>query len=337
MRAVWLVLGLLACKDKAKEPPKPKQEANPFYWAKCGVAIYDAEKAPLAARPQMLLAACYPCGDWKPLLTWNVDGGGKREDIEALMVKCDAFCTGDSKLKFIGGVDKARGTAANTPWRELGKACGAKVGAHPDDRFMSAPYFALDRIGRIAGKDDPGLSAKLATVALPLPAITVTGAGVELPEIDRVKLTATVAGDSVHVSSPHAELPTTGMPHITLVADAIHIGTLPSAKLTSDGIQVDVGTPPYPGEQATDKQLADKLKTLAGDKPVLLLAPRGMPAAKLLPIITASKGVPLHLAVRAPESPEGWSLPAQHPVPLDAESVGVAKTVQDLATALVTK
>src|SRR5690606_15234159 len=141
-------------------------------------------------------------------------GGPRREQIEQMMVACDAFCTGDSKLKFMAGIDKARGRGVNTPWRQLATACGEKVNGSADPRFMSAPFFALDRIARAAASKGGAIADKLAALELPLPAITISGAGVALPDAD-------------------AAVPNVGALHVTVLGDAIHVGTIPRAKLAA--------------------------------------------------------------------------------------------------------
>lgn len=338
MRAWWLIalLGALACKGKSAghqtgDGSGSSAGAARFAidWAACEKALDDAAASPLAARPQIVLAGCRVCGgDWQPLLRWNVEpesGGGKREQIEQLMVACNAFCTGDSKLKFMGGVDKARGQDVSSPWRRLAAACKDKVNAAPDDRFMSAPYFALDRIARAAAAQGGPLADKLAALELPLPALTISGAGVALPDADAVG-------------------PAAGTLHVTVLGDAIHAGLLPRAKLGASGITVELGPAGYPGDAVAIDQLGAKLRELAGGNApdaITLLAPRAMSAEKLLPIVEALASVaPLYLGAPAPESPEGWQLVGAIPVALSTGNditVTAGMTVQDLARELASR
>lgn len=332
MRAFVLLALLVACKGKAKQEPAQTGSGSSapievnVDWTKCDQAIGKAASAPLAARPQIILDGCQVCGgDWKPLLAWNVEtasGGPKREQIEQMMVACTAFCTGDSKLKFMAGVDKARGQNVNTPWRQLATACKDKVNAAPDDRFMSAPFFALDRIARAAASHGGATADKLGALAFPLPAITVSGAGVVLPDSDAVT-------------------PKTGELQITVLGDAIHVGHMPRAKLGAAGVLVDLHEAGYPGEAVKLEELGAKLiEIVGGDKTqtITLLAPHAMPAVNLVPIIAAASAVaPVYLGAHAYESPEGWQLAGAIPVALEAGKgieVTDEMTVQNLASEL---
>jgi hypothetical protein len=337
MRALWLIALLVACKGKDKPTDTPTGSAHPVIqnkvpvevkidWAACEKAMDKAAGAPIDARPQILLDGCHVCGgDWKPLLMWNVDptsGGPKREQIEQLMVTCNAFCTGDSKLKFIGGVDKARGQNVNTPWRQLAVACKETVNGSADDRFMSAPFFALDRIARAAAGKGGATADKLAALHLPLPAITISGAGVVLPDSDAVT-------------------PKVGELQITVLGDAIHVGRMPRAKLAATGVVAELGKAGYPGDTVKLEQLGAKLHELIGEdktQTITILAPHAMPALNLVPIIAAASAVaPVYLGAHAYESPEGWQLAGAIPIAIEAgKGIDVTgeMTVQNLAREL---
>lgn len=325
MRWLVVVALLIGCKDKAKPKLPPKPATTKSYVvdiSACGNALDKAASQPLDARPQLLLEGCQVCGrDFAPLLQWNVEpeqGGPRREQIELVMTDCQAFCTGDSKLKFMASVDKARGKNVDSPWRQLETACKAAVNGAPDPRFMSAPFFALDRIARaVAAK--PELAGKLATLDLPLPALTVNGVGVTLPTID----------------SPTSNL---GSLHITVLGAETYVGRLPRGKLTAAGVAVDTG---YPGEAVKPDELAAKLTELiGGDKTqaIMILAPHAMAAQQLASIIaTASAIAPVYLAAAAPQSPQGWQLPGAIPIALQAGKdiqVTGEMTVQNLAREL---
>lgn len=325
MRLAWLIAlcVLVGCKKKTEQHSGEGPRVITFNMDPCIAAIDRAKDAPLDARPKIVLDGCPVCGDWTPILTWNVDpasGGPRSEKIEAAMVDCSAFCTGDSKMKFIAAVDKARGRSVDTPWRQLADACKEKVNASSDTRFMSAPFFALDRVARhVAGFDRGSLKDKLAALELPLPPLTVSGAGVALPELDGV--------------SPRA-----GDTQVTVLADQIYVGTLPRAKLTAAGVAVDLGKAGYPGELVTLDALPGKL---AGAKSITLLAPQAMKADKLVDIIAAASAVaPVYLAGAAADSPTGWQLPGDIPVALAAGNdlvVTPEMTVQNLARELVAR
>ncbi|HEY5924893.1 MAG TPA: hypothetical protein VIV11_24600 [Kofleriaceae bacterium] len=326
--ALVLVVG---CKGKKKQEPAAGSGSGSkvdvkIDWAKCEQAIDKAAGAPLAARPMILIQGCQACGrDWTPLLQWNTDpatGGPKREQIEALLVACDAFCTGDSKQKFVLGVDKVRGQGVNTPWRQLAKACEAKVNGSPDDRFMSAPFFALDRIARAVAAKGGATADKLAAIELPLPAVTITGAGVILPDSESVT-------------------PKVGELQITVLGAEMYIGRMPRAKLTAAGVVAQLGDKGYPGEKVETDKLGAKLRELVGDdktQTITILAPHAMPAVNVVPVIAAASAVaPVYLAANAHEAPEGWQLAGAIPIALEAgDQIKVTgeMTVQNLAREL---
>ncbi|HTL38914.1 MAG TPA: hypothetical protein VL326_37540, partial [Kofleriaceae bacterium] len=134
----WLVVAavLVACKDK--EPPREiTKSVNMVNMKPCDLALDDAAAAPLDARPKLLIDNCQVC-DWNTIMTWNVEGT-KPETLQKALEGCNAFCTGDSKMKFIAAADQAKGTSNDTPWRRLAEACGERVDAAKDHRFMSAP------------------------------------------------------------------------------------------------------------------------------------------------------------------------------------------------------
>ena len=307
----WLVALLAACSGK-------HATATEVDWKACEAALRQAAAEPLDARPQHVIDGCRVCGDWQPLLDWNTphdNGGPTRPAIENAMVACNAYCDPNAKQRFLGTLDNARGMAVRTPWRLLGELCKDKVSAVPDTRYMTAPFFALDRIGRAASARSE-LASALAAVELPLPAVSLTGAGVMLPTVASV-------------------VPTAGPLSITVLGGMIFVGKLPRGRLAATGVVVDLGPDPYPGKQVKLDELAAELTRLAaGAKtPIALLAPKAMAALELAPIITAASAVaPIHLAANATGAPEGWDLPGTIPVPLVAPTSEM--TVQDLAAEL---
>jgi hypothetical protein len=162
---------------------------------------------------------------------------------------------------------------------------------------------------------------------LPLPALTVAGTGLVLPELD----TGTT--------------PKVGELSITMIGDAIHVGNLPRAKLGPNGVIVDFGKDPYPGKEVKLADLPAALTALIGDdktQTVTLLAPHAMPAEKLVPIIAAAAPIaPLYLGAAAEESPVGWQLPGAIPYALQMGNNGIKvtgeMTVQNLASELAGK
>ncbi|HEU4733623.1 MAG TPA: hypothetical protein VFT22_37270, partial [Kofleriaceae bacterium] len=253
-----LAVVLAACKGGRRE--SPPQEAAPPTPADaatadanleaCRQAAARAPSLPAAERASALLDACRPCGDWEPLLSWNTpvtDGGPPRAAIERAMAACNAYCQPGARQRFLGTLDEARGQPTRTPWRLLGEICGDAVSAVPDARFMGAPYFALDRIARAIG--DP---AVLAAIEIPLPALTISGVGVDLPP-------APAAPPTVDA----------GPAALTVDAAQILLGVLPVGKLSATGVAV---TGDYPGAAIEPRALAAALARAAPDgHPVAVL------------------------------------------------------------------
>lgn len=282
-------------KHATAAPPAPSD-----WTVACAKALQAAAKQTPVRRLGLVIAHCQPCGEWQPLLDWNKpasDGGPTTAAIEDAMLRCDAYCSADAKQRFTGTLDAARGKAANKPWRILAESCGAAASARPDPRFASAPYFALDRIAR-ATAGVPTLAPLARAFELPLPPLSSTGAGFELPEAAVMK-------------------PDPGRFHVTVTQNEVHVGELPRARLGPAGIAVEHGAVPYPGARVTDTMLAAALKKLApGDDAITLIAPAGMPATRVVDAIVASGGRGLVLAVAASGGPPGWTLPGIVPVSL---------------------
>lgn len=310
-----------ACKGKESKqedpvvvPPHPMPEPSPVVvpgdWEQCKTVLQTLMNVPATRQVATLIEACKPCGDWVPLLEWNKlteDGGPKRKDIETAMLGCKAYCDPNAKMRFIGALDEQRGKTNRIPWRLLGDFCKDAVSAVPDARFMSAPYFALDRIARdVAARSD---GAKLLEgVELPLPAVSVTGAGLALP--------------STSVTTPIA-----AKSHLTITADELRIGPLPYAKLGASG--VTVAAEPYPGSAV---KLADLPAALAKlSPPVVVFAPKKLPASRLATVLAATRQTPLMLAVTATSTLPGWEIYGSSPVELvgAADRPGLTIAVSD--------
>ena len=293
-----LVLLLAACQGKDSKAPPPKPPADAAIevdWVGCGAALKKAATLPQTRRAQAILDGCQPCGDWAPLLHWNVltgEGGPTRLAIEGKMLAC-GYCEPNAKQRFLGVLDNARGTESRAPWRVLGEVCGDRVSAVPDGRFMSAPYYALDRIARAAAQR-PELAPLLPAIEIPLPAVSVTGAGYQLP--------------TSPVTSPLA-----GPPQITLTMTEIRYGQLPRAKLGATGLTLVAGGEPYPGALVEPAKLP---ALLAGVTGIAVIAPVGLPAKRILELVELADGHDLRLAVVGPGSPEGWVVPGTIPVTL---------------------
>ncbi len=337
-----LVLALAACgKGKSKDAPGPGSATHVVMhgnadagvididWKPCEAALRSAATAPLDERPKIVIDGCKVCGDWMPILRWRTpqqEGGPSRAQIEAAMGQCSAYCDPTAKQRFLGSLDNARGGPARTPWRWLGEVCKSAVSAVPDNRFTTAPYFALDRIGRAASAKGGDVANLLAAIEVPLPAVSVTGAGITLPDVET------------------GVAPTAGPIAITVIGGAIHVAKLPRARLGATGVLVDLGN--YPGDEVKPADLGATLTKLVGGETTMsiaLLAPVALPAEALVPIIAAASHVaPVYLAANAAGSPEDWDLPGTIPVALevggkDTFSITGEMTAQNLATELANR
>lgn len=296
--------------DDAGAAPTP---APPADWAaRCEAALAGAPKVTPVRRIQAILDGCRPCGDWTPLLRWGTptaDGGPPLAAIEAAMNACSAYCKPQAQVAFLGTLEESRGKHAPKPWRRLGEACGDAVSAKPDTRYMSAPYFALDRIARAAAAQ-PKLAPLLAAIELPLPPLSSTGGAFVLAASP---VTRPEAGP-VYVTVTRMDLPAGTRTELTF-------GTLPRARLGAAGIAVDTGDVPYPGTPVTAKALAAALDKLAPDPAarIAVIAPAELPAQRLIDAVEAAGAHALVLAVEAAGAPEGWHLPGTIPVVLAAK------------------
>ncbi len=297
--------------------------AGPVDWTACEAALRRAATEPLDVRPQLVIEGCVVCGDWMPILQWNrpsTEKGPTRLQIEAAMATC-GYCNPNAKQRFLGTLDAARGTNSRTPWRNLGELCKSDVSAVPDARFSTAPFYALDRIARAAGAHGGDTANLLAAVELPLPAVSISGSGLTLPDLE----------DGVS--------PTAGPLAITVMGDGLHVAKLPRARMGATGLTVDGGT--YPGETVKPEDLAAALtKLAAGDtaSSITILAAVAAPAQQLIATVaSASKVAPVYLAVNAHGAPEGWDLTGTIPVALSGGEKLVVTgemTAQQLATEL---
>ncbi|MCX5748394.1 MAG: hypothetical protein NT062_38565 [Proteobacteria bacterium] len=326
-RTGWIALiALLGCgsHDQPSSPPPPHPgSAAPIaatvdaqvatdWIATCEIALRSAPKVTPARRIRAILDGCRVCNgaDWKTLLDWNTPApeGPARTAIDAMMESC-GYCDANGKQRFLGSLDAARGASTRTPWRLYGEVCGERASAVPDTRYMSAPYFALDKIARAAAAN-PTLAPLLDAIELTLPAVSISGVGPELPE-------ATVMQ------------PRVGQIQITVIGNEIRIGLLPRAKLGAAGVVVDHGGVPYPGALVARADLEAAItRLLATARPsvdeatgvsgaIALFAPAEMRAAELVPVIAALAKHRLVIAVAASGAPTGWTLPAIVPVLLD--------------------
>jgi hypothetical protein len=337
-----LMCALVACKgthDESSAPIPPKRDAGVVAvdWAACEKTLRALPAHLDHGDVVRLIDGCRVCGDWTPILDWNrphKDGGPTRLAIEEAMARCNGYCDATAKQYFLGTLDDARGTDSRKPWRVLGEQCKDKVSAVPDARFVSAPYFALDRIARAIGAHGGELAALAAKLEMPLPALSVTGVGVELAVVD----------------ASTARPPRVGARSVTIAGDQTLLGELPVAHLGAGGVVVGPVTPRHAGYPGRHVPVADFALTIDDREAldgIVLLAPKGMQAHRLVPIVAAIEPRPVALAVdagavmwRVPAVLAG-SLAAREPpadTALAKASVSLdvtdAMTVQELATAI---
>jgi hypothetical protein len=110
-------------------------------------------------------------------------------------------------------------------------------------------------------------------------------------------------------------VPDAGPIHVTVTMTEITIGALPRAKLGASGVTVLAGDAPYPGTKVAITALDAALAKLSPgpDARIALIAPRAMPARRLLDVVAAAGAHQLVLAVAA-GGPEGWDLPGVVPI-----------------------
>ncbi len=273
----------------------------------CEQVLRDVPNLADGRRVLAVINACKPKGDWAPLLAWNTpaaDGGPRTEVIEAALVATSAFCTNAAKQAFMGALVEARGKHTERPWRRLAEVCQGTLGAGADNRFASAPLFALDRIARAAAAQ-PRLAPLLAAIDLPLPPWSVSGAGVDLAPSPVTKPNGTRVA-------------------VTVTQTELYVGTLPRAKLGATGVTVLLGEAPYPGTavapDAVDARIGELTRSpITSDahstqyeEPIAIIAPSGLRATRVVDALLAISGwrTPV-LAVAAPGAPAGWLLLGQ--------------------------
>ncbi len=273
---------------------------TPVVSADCRAAIQAGNKTALDARVIVLLNACQVCGPWTPILDWrrpHPQGGPTRAEIEAAMLGCNAYCDPNAKQRFLGTLDDARGANSRAPWRWLAETCKAAVSAVPDTRYGSAPLFALDRVARAVGSAGGPEALALSQLAIPLPALSISGVGVELPRSTAVEATA-----------PRAQ--------ITVTANDVRGGLLPVGHLTKDGVVTDyggTGEAIYPGALLAiggggpGSAAANVANVALTAEELVILAPAKLPAERVADVVRhlANPRVLLGVAV---DGPDGWEL-----------------------------
>jgi hypothetical protein len=310
MRFALLLSLLLACGGKADgqqagsgtgsapPPPPPVDAAPPVDWTTaCAAALKSAANVTPVRRVQHIIDGCKPCGDWAPILGWNAEPPTPRPQLEAALVGCKAFCDTTSKRQFMAKLDEGRGKPGRTPWKLLGEACKGAVSALPDARYVSAPHFALDRIARAAAADER-LAPLLAGLTLPLPPVSITGNGFDLPKAP-------------------ATNPSAGPVHVSVSATQIQVGILAHATLGANGVVAHAPGDSYPGKVVKPIDLTAAIDALAPSSPIALIGPSGVKAIRLLETVaTLGAKRQLRLVVAAPGAPVSWVLAGTIPIDL---------------------
>jgi hypothetical protein len=301
--------------------PQAEVPVPPTNWTACDAALKAVPKTPPMRRAQHIVNACKPCGEWKPLLDWSTeakDGGPKRHEIEQAMLACKAYCNPNAKARFLGTLDAMRGKGTRGPWRFIGELCKGEVSALPDNRYISAPLFALDRIARAAAAR-PESAQLLEAIELPMPAISVSGFGYDLAH------------------SPMTA-PEVGPIALTVTPNEMRIASIATGKLGKDGVTVTFKGETYPGALVkTAKDLGDETAKIVEPGPdnagpsISIFSPRAMPAIRLLdalavigerPVKPASEKAPfvirgqVRLAVTVDGGLPGWATAGSIPIAL---------------------
>ncbi len=270
----------------------PAAPADP--WQTCAAALRAAQTAPPNRRAMTIIDACTPCGDWRPILDWQravADGGPTHAQLEHAMVACDGFCDPTAKQRFLSALEDGRQVGTRKPWRALGEHCKAAVSAVPDARYAGPVLFALDRIARDASARSGGLEL-LSAIEIPLPAISASGVGPAIPEAPVVK-------------------PIAAKTQVTVTATELYTSALPIAKLVATGVMIDGAS--YPGDKIALKPLGAALRDAGAS---LVFAPGGLPARRVVEVVSAAVEADLQLAATTRTGPPGWTMHGAVPVRL---------------------
>ncbi|MCB9573639.1 MAG: hypothetical protein H6709_16285, partial [Kofleriaceae bacterium] len=264
-----------------------------------------------------LLDRCQVCGvSWQPVVALSRidpdDGPGPdvppADRAIAVLDACDALCSTRAREEIAGPMrDAAAGQAPSQPWRKLAEVCPDVMGTDARTiRFARGTWFALAEVGRALWSPDvtaaQAARRDAAALEFPLPPYSQVSTAVALPESD--------------VLAPW--LPRIG---VTIAATELHVGALPWVEVT-DGKLALVPAPgdAYPGVNVPLPSAAAALGDLRGaltgskhradaDLSPVLLAPRAMPAARVLEVMAALPGPQFLAATRKTRGAEPWAEP----------------------------
>ena len=308
----WIAVAVVAVACKGDDRAAPA--AKGFDPKACEAAIADRDASALDGGLAAVLAACTPCGvPWTPLValsTTDPDAPAPPplpgpDEVLAVLDACGATCRGSARTEVAELLRAAQaGRAPATAWRTIAKDCpGALRVDGRSERFARGTWYALDRIAAALGRD--------VDAEFPLPPYSAASTALAVPR-------------AANVAPPPRR-------HVTIGETTVHGGLLPRVALRAAGPTV-VGDD-YPGAPLDDAALA------ALDEPVVLIAPRGLAAARVLEVAARLRHPP-RLAATPREHGAPW------PEPLGAIPVALARdatdgvmlpataTVADLAIAL---
>ncbi len=272
----WILamVAVSACRGDAPDAGSAAAPAPaPAWTGACLDALERASSAPPGDRIPLALAGCRPCG-----VDWRDAAAAVPSTVVAVIDACELGCARTARSAFYAAIsaldDDQRATG---PWRALGKSCPAVLGDRGGDgRYANATWFALHQIARRLGtapltaREQERWRALQGALWLPLPVVSQVGTQFVLP-------TATAVVDA----------PVT---HVTITSEAVTIGALPRARLDDRGVAVAPdASAPWPGDAIGDGGLAAALDA-RGAKEVVLIAPTGLAARRVLAIAAALGG-----------------------------------------------
>ncbi|HUQ05240.1 MAG TPA: hypothetical protein VM261_22205 [Kofleriaceae bacterium] len=300
--------------------------AAPAELARCVSTLERAATLPSFERGGAIVRGCNMCGrPWEAILTADRADTGALVDLEgvwAIVEACGATCSNQSAGAFRNQLTElAAGKPATKPWRALAEACPKLMHAdRSSERFVSGGWYALAMIAdklhvaraTLPPSDQTRLDAAMAALLLPLPPLTAPGTSFIVP------------GGGLRPGTPWKV--------ITVSQDAVFVGRLAFAHVSTNGLQLVDGGAPYPGLRVAT--LAELPAAIAGltasgappaptfadriDEPVIV-APRAAPARRVVEVMGALGNDRAFLAVGAPAPAALWrGLVAAHPLALAA-------------------
>lgn len=289
--------------------------------AQCAAAAADLDQLQPHERAAHLLRSCPVC-DVGRIAAARFDGSHADTwltELDAAIERCGGYCTPVARTEFLRYSKRQLELAEHSarPWRKLAEACPGRFGVRPETRaFLGATWFALARIvdGMTARMPAAARAGLWTSATFPLPAQPPEGKGLDLP---RVAVAPALGGGAASSPRSAAPAPPAGAANaetdnppvvaatdllvpdrlaVSILADRELVTRLPWATLTGGRIEVD-GM--YPGDQVPD--LAAAVAAATTDHPVSVLAPRLLPAARLVEAL-GELARPARLLVAAPSS-----------------------------------